>query len=153
MFRLNAKSGATYVHPKTDNNDKQLQQSKYSAKTLQQARIIFFFPSLKEFEREYRALVKDVAINIQHYAFQLGIDVEFLEPVTDNLDIETFEAILNVFSNCTSYLMCFLGDQYGKCILPKKISIEKFQIIQAAFSETSNGMFQVQFEFYNFKYL
>ncbi|KAK6109718.1 WD domain G-beta repeat family protein [Brugia pahangi] len=138
MFRLNAKSGATYVHPKTDNNDKQLQESKYSAKTLQQARIIFFFPSLKEFEREYRALVKDVAINIQHYAFQLGIDVEFVEPITDNLDIETFEAMLNVFSNCTSYLMCFLGDQYGKCILPKKIPVEKFQIIQAAFSETSD---------------
>ncbi|KAL3981510.1 WD domain G-beta repeat family protein [Acanthocheilonema viteae] len=54
--------------------------------------------------------------------------------------METFQAMLNVFSKHTSYLMCFLGDRYGKCILPKKIPLEKFQAIQAAFSEKSNEL-------------
>ncbi|VDK82637.1 unnamed protein product [Onchocerca ochengi] len=138
MFRLNALCGVTYLQPKDDNNDRQYKHSKYFSKTLQQARIIFFFPCLQEFEREYRALVEEVAINVQHYALQLGIDVEFVEPVTDSLDMETFETMLNVFSKETSYLMCFLGDRYGKCILPKKISNEQYQIIQAKFSETSD---------------
>uniref|UniRef100_A0A0R3S3R5 WD_REPEATS_REGION domain-containing protein n=1 Tax=Elaeophora elaphi TaxID=1147741 RepID=A0A0R3S3R5_9BILA len=131
MFRLNAASEVTYVRPaETDINDKQSQQCKSSAKKLQQARIMFFFPSLKEFEREYRALVKDVAIDVQHYALQLGVDVEFVEPITDSLDMETFQSMLSVFSKHTSYLMCFLGDQYGKCILPVKMPMEKFQIAQ-----------------------
>ncbi|VDP12929.1 unnamed protein product [Onchocerca flexuosa] len=73
-----------------------------------------------------------------HYALQLGIDVEFVEPVTDSLDMETFETMLNVFSKETSYLVCFLGDRYGKCILPKKISNEQYQIIQATFSKASD---------------
>ncbi|KAM3726635.1 Protein qui-1 [Dirofilaria immitis] len=141
MFRLNATSDVTYMRPKADINDKQLQQSKYFSKSLQQARIIFFFPSLQEFQREYRALVKEVAIDIQHYALQLGVDVEFVEPVTDSLDIETFEAMLNVFSKHTSYLMCFLGDRYGKCILPKKIAIKHFETIQATFSKTKVELF------------
>ncbi|MCP9266195.1 WD domain, G-beta repeat protein [Dirofilaria immitis] len=128
MFRLNATSDVTYMRPKADINDKQLQQSKYFSKSLQQA----------QFQREYRALVKEVAIDIQHYALQLGVDVEFVEPVTDSLDIETFEAMLNVFSKHTSYLMCFLGDRYGKCILPKKIAIKHFETIQATFSKTSD---------------
>lgn len=46
MFRLNAASEGTYLHP-IDIDDKKLQQPKYSSKILQQARIIFFFPSLK----------------------------------------------------------------------------------------------------------
>lgn len=49
--------------------------------------------------------MKDVAINVQHYALQIGVDVEFVEPVTDSLDTETFQAMLNVFSKDTSYLM------------------------------------------------
>lgn len=49
--------------------------------------------------------MKTVAIDIQHYALQLGVDVEFVEPVTDSLDMETFQAMLNVFSKRTSYLM------------------------------------------------
>ncbi|OZC10459.1 WD domain, G-beta repeat protein [Onchocerca flexuosa] len=52
--------------------------------------------------------------------------------------METFETMLNVFSKETSYLVCFLGDRYGKCILPKKISNEQYQIIQATFSKASD---------------
>ncbi|CAG9533394.1 unnamed protein product [Cercopithifilaria johnstoni] len=54
--------------------------------------------------------------------------------------METFQAVLNVFMESTSYLVCFVGDRYGKCILPKKIPMEKFQAIKATFAETSNEL-------------
>uniref|UniRef100_A0A915PGL6 DUF4062 domain-containing protein n=1 Tax=Setaria digitata TaxID=48799 RepID=A0A915PGL6_9BILA len=94
-------------------------------------------PSQK-FEYERHLLLKDVALDIQHYALQIGVDVEFVEPVTNSLDIDTFQAILKLFSKPTSYLMCFLGNQYGRCILPKKIPIHKFKIVQEAFSQSSS---------------
>lgn len=55
MFRLNAVSGVTYMHQKDDINNKQLQQFEYSAKTMQQARIIFFFPSLEGIFIDFRS--------------------------------------------------------------------------------------------------
>lgn len=64
--------------------------------------------TISEFEWERRAFLKDVVSDAQQYAVQMGVDLEFVEPVTDSLDVDTFTTILSVLSKPTSYLMVSL---------------------------------------------
>ncbi|VDN06426.1 unnamed protein product [Thelazia callipaeda] len=126
MFRriLGAIPCKTNMHHEIDGTEEKHQESEESPVTLLQVRIILFFPSLEEFECEHRVLLDEVIPHIQQYAAQTGIDIEFVEPLTDSLDTDTTETILNLFSKPTSYLLVSILWKHCNKLIDHNVSWE-----------------------------
>lgn len=62
-----------------------------------------------EFGWERRALLREVIPDIQQFAFHMGVDIEFINPVTINDESELCSDIINILQRPYSYVLVFFS--------------------------------------------
>lgn len=108
--------------------------------SLQFARVIIVIPPGPEFEWEKHALLNEVIPDVQQYAAQVGVDVEFLEYCPNPEDAIENADVQELLEQNASYIMAFLGDKYGECALPLNMRTAELDAIRTAAFEASNDV-------------
>ncbi|CAI4225513.1 unnamed protein product [Auanema sp. JU1783] len=101
------------------------------------SRIYIVLSDPQEFYVERKLLLQEVLPEIQSFAFNMGIDIEWFDPYKENekLTNEISEKIMNAMDDDKTIVICFLGDKWGLPKAPLELKKEEFENIRQAIFE------------------
>ncbi|KAI1715410.1 WD domain, g-beta repeat domain-containing protein [Ditylenchus destructor] len=136
-----------HTSPATQLIDRTEKSSYFEAVSTNSRTLFVIFPTLEEFVTEREVLRTSVLPELQQYCSDRDIDLEVctIFETPDLVENVEYHALVAEYLSCpsrkqTTTALCFVGDKYGRAMLPTELRVEEFNAIQSAALEISNDV-------------